>query len=145
MIYLDLANFHEKYFYCWNELVENLVKFWDFFLSYLSTSYQRPPKSKKNVGKYWNLFLFCNAVIQISSTYIVLHMFRQVLFWADNQNNHQNFKKSLLSYKLWLVFKRMKHFFFEKKIKNGRLKKAHFPESSILNIFRENFMVWSFG
>ena len=28
--------------------------------------------------------------------YTVLHMFRQVLFWAENQSKHQNFKKSLL-------------------------------------------------
>ena len=67
------------------------------------------------------------------STYTVLHMFRQVLFWAENQDNHQNFKKTLLSYKLWLVFMQMKHFFFfffEKKIQNGRLKKCSFSSSA---------------
>ena len=31
--------------------------------------------------------------------YTVLHIFRQVLFWAVNQGNHQNFDLSLLSYK----------------------------------------------
>ena len=30
-------------------------------------------------------------------------------------------------------------FFFEKKHQNRRLKKAHFPESSILNIFSRKF------
>ena len=35
----------------------------------------------------------------ISRTYTVLHIFRQVLFGAGNQGNHQNFEKSLLSYK----------------------------------------------
>ena len=54
--------------------------------------------------------------------YTVLHMFRQVLFWAGNQGNHQNFEKSLLSYKLWHVFMRIK----QKKIQNGRLKKTEF-------------------
>ena len=32
--------------------------------------------------------------------YTVLHMFRQVLFGAGNQGNHQNFEKSLLTNKL---------------------------------------------
>ena len=31
--------------------------------------------------------------------YTVLHIFRQVLFGAGNQHNHQNFDVSLLSYK----------------------------------------------
>ena len=53
-------------------------------------------------------------------------MFRQVLFGAENQGNHQNFKKSLLSYKCGLIFIGMKQkkIFFEKKIQNGRLKKT---------------------
>ena len=57
--------------------------------------------------------------------YIMMHIFRQVLFWAGNQGNHQNFEKFLLSYKLWLVFMRMKQIifsFFWKKNQNGRLK-----------------------
>ena len=48
--------------------------------------------------------------------YTVLHMFRQVLFGAGNQDNHQNFEKSLLTNKLWYVFMGMK----QKKIQNGR-------------------------
>ena len=32
--------------------------------------------------------------------YTVLHIFRQVLFGAGNQGNHQNFEKSLLTNKL---------------------------------------------
>ena len=48
------------------------------------------------------MYLIIHRKIYI--TYTVLHMFRQVLFWAGNQGNHQNFEKSLLSYKLWLAF-----------------------------------------
>ena len=33
-------------------------------------------------------------------SYTVLHMFRQVLFGTENQGNHQNFKKSLLTNKI---------------------------------------------
>ena len=61
--------------------------------------------------------------------YTVLHMFRQVLFGAGNQGNHQNFEKSLLTNKLWHVFmgmKQKKNFFLKKKIQNGRLKKTEF-------------------
>ena len=50
-------------------------------------------------------------------TYTVLHMFRQVLFGAKNQSNHQHFEKSLLSCKCELIFIGMKEknfFFFEK-------------------------------
>ena len=42
----------------------------------------------------------------------------QRVFWAGNQGIHQNFDKSLLTYKCWLIFMRMKQkkiFFFEKK------------------------------
>ena len=49
-----------------------------------------------------------------------MHIFRQVLFGAGNQGNHQNFKKTLVSYKCWLIFIGMK----QKKIQNGRLKKT---------------------
>ena len=45
-------------------------------------------------------------------------MFRQVLFGAENQGNHQNFKKSLLTNKLWHVFTGRK-----KKKKKKNLKK----------------------
>ena len=59
-------------------------------------------------------------------TYTVLHIFRQVLFGAGNQSNHQNFEKSLLSYKYELIFIGMK----QKKIQNGRLKKTSFSSSA---------------
>ena len=54
--------------------------------------------------------------------------FRQVLVWAENQGNHQNFEKSLLSYKLSLISIGMKQFFFflKKKIQNGQLKRSLF-------------------
>ena len=57
-------------------------------------------------------------------------MFRQVLFGAENQGNHQNFKKSLLTNKLWHVFKGMKQKKkkkkFKKKFKMAGSKKLSF-------------------
>ena len=41
-----------------------------------------------------------NWTIESLLIYTVLHMFRQVLFGAGNQGNHQNFEKSLLTNKL---------------------------------------------
>ena len=47
---------------------------------------------------------------------------------AVDHLNHQNFKKSLLSYKCGLIFVGMKEFFFfwKNEIQNGRLKKRSF-------------------
>ena len=55
-------------------------------------------------------------------------MFRQVFFGAENQGNHQNLEKSLLSYKCGLIFVGMKekNFFWKNEIKNGWLKKSSF-------------------
>ena len=67
--------------------------------------------------------------VRFVGRYNVLHMFRQVLFGAENQGNYQNFQKSLLTNKLWDVFMGMKQnffFFLKKKIQNGRLKKSAF-------------------
>ncbi len=81
--------------------------------------------------------------------YTVLHIFRQVLFGAGNQGNHQNFEKSLLTNKLWHVLMGMKQkkiFFFEKKISKWPTKKKlifQFRQFSIF--FCENFIDWSFG
>jgi hypothetical protein len=59
-----------------------------------------------------------------TTIYTELQMFRQGLFWAVNQGNHQNFEKSLLSYKYGLIFIGiMQNFFLKKKNQNGRLKK----------------------
>ena len=72
---------------------------------------------------FWNLEL----LLKFHGKYTVLHMFRQVLFGAGNQSNHQNFKKSLLSCKCGLIFigmKQKKIFFLKNKIQNGRLKKT---------------------
>ena len=46
--------------------------------------------------------VYVTCVLSIDNIYIytVLHMFRQVLFGAGNQSNHQNFEKSLLTNKL---------------------------------------------
>ena len=65
--------------------------------------------------------------VNVPVTYTVLHMFMQVLFWAGNQGDHQNFNPSLLPKKLWLIFmgvkqKKILHFFSQ----NGRLKKTDF-------------------
>ena len=48
------------------------------------------------------------ARIQIFSTYLytVLHMFTQLLFWARDQGNHQNFDPSFL---LKTLPKQMQH------------------------------------
>ena len=63
--------------------------------------------------------------------------------FAGNQSNHQNFEKSLLSYKCWLIFigmKEKKKKIEKKKNLNGRLKrKSHFPAPPILNIFSWKF------
>ena len=73
----------------------------------------------------------------------MLHIFRQVLFWAGNQDNHQNFEKSLLTNKLWHVFMGMKQkkiFFWKKNFQNSRQKKAYFSKSPILEIFSRKFL-----
>ena len=57
----------------------------------------------------------------------------QRVFWAGNQGIHQNFDKSLLTYKCWLIFmsmKQKKNFFLKKKNQNGRLKKRSFSSSA---------------
>ena len=61
----------------------------------------------------WPVFLiFVQKLWILSALYTVLHMFRQLLFLAGNQGNHQNFNPSLLSKKLWLILMGMKQFFF---------------------------------
>ena len=75
--------------------------------------------------------------------YTVLHTFRQVLFWAGNQGNHQNFDPSLLAYKAKVSFEKNKNIFF-RKIKKAN-KKNHFAGLPILNIFWQEFhglVVW---
>ena len=97
---------------------------------------------KKNISPITNLAHF-------SSTYTVVHMFRQVLFGAGNQSNHQTFEKSLLSCKCELIFIAMKQnffFFLKNKIQNGRLKKTeifNYPQK--LSNCRQNFTDWSLG
>ena len=76
------------------------------------------------------------------SMYTVLHMFRQVLFGAGNQSNHQNFKKSLLSCKCGLIFigmKQKKIFFWKIKFKIADSKKLSFSTPPIFNIFLQKF------
>ena len=78
-----------------------------------------------------------DGTLNYISTYTVLHIFRQVMFLAGNQGNHQNFEKSLLSYKCWLIFIGMKQTKkkFENFFLNGWLKKT----PPILNVF-----LWKF-
>ena len=74
-----------------------------------------------------------NGNLSLVQSYTVLHMFRQVLFRAENQSNHQNFEKSLLFYKLGLVFMEMKQkkkFFLKKKFKMADSKKSSFSNSA---------------
>ena len=93
--------------------------------------------------------LVLDMASQFQNMYTVLHIFRQVLFGAGNQGNHQNFKESLLSYKCGLIFigmKQKKIFFLKNKIQNGRLKKTEFfnyPQK--LSNCRQNFTDWSLG
>ena len=70
----------------------------------------------------------------IKVSYTVLHIFRQVLFWAGNQSDHQNFDQSLLSYKYWLIFIRKRKKikmanswnFCEKILRIGGVEKSQF-------------------
>ena len=93
----------------------------------------------------------CRGELQYESCnkYTVLHIFRQVLVWAENQFNHQNSEKSLLSYKLSLIsigMKQKKYFFLKRKIQNGRLEKTPIFQLRQFSIFFcENFMNWSLG
>ena len=82
------------------------------------------------------------------SCYSVSHISIHPPDFSRNQGNHQNFEKSLLSYKCWLIFIGMKQkkIFFEKKIQNGRLKKTEFFNyHQKLSNCRQNFMDWSLG
>ena len=47
---------------------------------------------------------FISTHFTLSVNYTVLHIFAQVLVWAGNQSNSQNFDPSLLPKKLWLIF-----------------------------------------
>ena len=75
----------------------------------------------------------------------MLHIFRQVLFWARNQGNHQNFDPSLLSYKCWLIFIGMKQKKIQKKFKKNSKwpsqKNWDFQLSQFSIFFHENFRV----
>ena len=96
--------------------------------------------SKKDNTKDRCLFYFKRKGYRVdTSIYTVLHIFRQVLFWAGNQGNHQNFDPSLLSYKCWLIFIGMKQKFFfwknEFKMADLNFLFASLPWKSV-NIYR---------
>ena len=68
-----------------------------------------PQKECKITYSWWeNELRRFSHLFRKSCIYTVLHIFRQVLFGAGNQGNHQNFDLSLLSYKCWLIFIGMK-------------------------------------
>ena len=77
------------------------------------------------------------------------HISWHELFLAENQGNHENFVPSLVSPKLWLIWKNLKqkkNFFWKKKNQNGRLKKTEFfNHHQKLSNCRQNFMDWSLG
>ena len=65
----------------------------------------------------------------IGIRYSVFHDFIPPRFFSGNQGNHQNFEKSLLPHKLWLIWIRIskkKYFFLKEKILNCQLKKTDF-------------------
>jgi hypothetical protein len=72
----------------------------------------------------------------------VLHIFAQVLFWAGNQDNHQNFNKFVLPNKFGLIFMWMKQkkIFLKKKIQNGQLQKTEFFNSANAQYFFAKFL-----
>ena len=76
--------------------------------------------------------------LNIEYMYTVLHIFRQVLFWAWNHGNHQNFEKIDTSYKRFFSLEK-KNIFKKKKFKMADSKKPSFSKSPILNIF-----LWKF-
>ena len=82
---------------------------------------------------WWNVSYF-------SFTYTVLHIFSQVLFWAENQSNHQNSTKRFDLY-IWTDFNGDE----AKKNQIGRLKKLSFSNCQFSIFFRENFRDWSSG
>ena len=86
-------------------------------------------------------YVDCIILKSLPNSYTVFHIFRQVLFWAGNQVNHQNFEKNDTSYEIQgcFHFKKQTFFFLKKKIQNGRLKKNHFPAPPILNNFSQKF------
>ena len=82
-------------------------------------------------------YVDCIILKSLPNSYTVFHIFRQVLFWAGNQVNHQNFDPSLLTNTLLLVFMRMKQKkkYTKKIFKMADSKKQRFSKSPILNIF----------
>jgi hypothetical protein len=94
------------------------------------------------------LFTVCAylSIGQACNRYTVLHIFRQVLFWAGNQDNHQKIKNPCYPMKIFLGMQQFFFFFLKIKIKNGLLKKKRefqLPQSS--KFFCENNIDWSLG
>ena len=85
-----------------------------------------------------------HTYIGVPHTYTVLHMFTQVLFWAGNQDNHQNFDPSLLPKKLWQTFMGMKqkHIFYLFFFKIADSKKTEiFKTANSQNLFTKIFEI----
>ena len=71
----------------------------------------------------------------------MLHMFTQVLFWAINQGNHQNFDPTMLTKKLFHGAEAKKSEKKNLKIfsKMATSKKMSFSKPAILPIFSQKF------
>ena len=97
----------------------------------------------------WPVFDWKIKISKAKLFYSVSHNFIAPLLFAGNQGDDQNFEKSLVHHKSWLIWIRKeqkKIFFLKKKIQNGRLKKNQFfnhPQK--LSNFRQNFTDWSLG
>ena len=86
----------------------NLLSF-ERYKIFLSTN-RNHDHSKKGIlynpaGPYYHISTLFFRKYHNFNIYTMLHIFRQVLFWAGKQVNHQNFEKSLLSNKCWLISK----------------------------------------
>ena len=76
----------------------------------LFSDYSSPLLNNCLVKNFQNhhVWVECTAIKGKKNIIYVLHIFGQVLFWAENQGNCQNFNPSLPSKKLWLIFMGMK-------------------------------------
>ena len=74
------------------------------------------------------LFGYHFWTMNVCIRYSVSHIITYPYLFAGYQGNHQNFEKSLVFHKLWLIWIRLKQKKktknLEKKIQNGRLKKT---------------------
>ena len=94
----------------------------------------------------WRCFV---GIFPKYTRYTVSHMFAQLLLWAGNQDNHQNFDPSLLLKTLGLIFigLKQKNLFFEKK--NPKMaadskKRPENPKNAFLPVFELTYVGQSY-